>query len=406
MSLLFRKKKQYVYCGDTSNSMLAEVTKTGDGKLSFCKIAMEGGLPTDTEVLRRLILQISPASAGGEVAIAFPLHLFEVLNLSLPLLPEHAIARTIPYHISKAIDKPLSKYIYDWQITKRLKDQMQIAVYLFPADIYNRLQKQFSNHHLAVMFFEADAFAAFSYLDLLGIINNNEAALCTIIWPGGLTLGVCEAGKVRLARSVDLNELKEDEKSEGEERLAAAVSGQVDKVENIPAAVPVYEDVDDIPSTGNTEGGSVNSGSINFDDEAESISVLSGFDLISSDVSAGLGNEALPEISAKKDEEPVSLVMSQGMMEGTEPETKNITMQDYLKAVSAEIIRTRDYFSAVMKGGQISSYYVIGAGDLFNKLHRHITESMGEDLIEIVSASADSSGSGLHIIGLGAGTRW
>ncbi|MFW8600224.1 hypothetical protein ACOHYD_01905 [Desulfobacterota bacterium M19] len=404
MSFLFRTKKQYVYCGDTSSSMLAEIVKAGDGKLSFGKIAMEEGLPTDIEVLRRLVAQISPTSAG-EVAIAFPLHLFEVLSLSLPLLPEHAIARTLPYHIAKAIDKPLAKYIYDWQINKRLKDQMQIAVYLFPADIYNRIQKQFSNHHLEVMFFEADAFAAFAYLDLLGIINKSEAALCTVIWPGGLTLGVCEAGKIRLARSVDLVKLREDEKTE-EDNLTAAVSGQVDKTEEMPAA-PVQNDADDILRMEVDEKSLVDPTSTSFDNDAESMSILSGFDLITPDFSEAAEDELPPEILAEENENTESVLTS------STTESIDLTinsaqiMQDYLKAVSAEIIRTRDYFSAVMKGGQISSYYVIGAGNLFDKLHQHIMGSMGEDLTEVVTpVPTESTDPGLRIIALGAGTRW
>ncbi len=403
MNFLFRTKKQYVYCGDTNSSMLAEIVKAGDGKLSFGKIAMEEGLPTDTEVLRRLVSQISPTSAG-EVAIAFPLHLFEVLSLSLPLLPEHAIARTLPYHIAKAIDKPLSKYIYDWQINKRLKDQMQITVYLFPADIYNRIQKQFSDHHLEVMFFEADAFSAFAYLDMIGIINKSEAALCTVIWPGGLTLGVCEAGKIRLARSVDLVKLQEDEKAEGD-NLMAAVSGQVDKTEEMPA-VAVQNDLDDILRMDN-EKPLVNSTSTSIDNDAESMSILSGFDLIASDFSEGVADEVPLKVSAEGNEDTDS-ILTPATMESVEPAINlTTTMQDYLKAVSAEIIRTRDYFSAVMKGGQVSSYYVIGAGDLFDNLHQHIMGTMGEDLIEIVSASpVGSSDPGLRIIALGVGTRW
>ncbi len=392
MSFLFRSKKQYVYCGDTNNSMLAEIVKTGDGKSAFGKIAMEDGLPTDAEVLRRLILQISPTPAGGEVVITFPLHLFEVLSLSLPLLPEHAVARTLPYHITKAIDKPLSKYIYDWQINKRLKDQMQIAVYLFPADIYNRIQKQFSDHHLKVMFFEADAFSVFAYLDLLGIINKSEAALCTVIWPGGLTLGVCEAGKIRLARSVDLIKPEEDEKTEEDNPMAAA-SGQVDKTARMPA-VPVP---DDMLRMETAEKPLANSGSTSIDNDAESMSILSGFDLIAADLSEGTGGE---------NEDTASLLTSE-TTESIELEINSTTtMRDYLKAISAEIIRTRDYFSSVMKGGQISGYYVIGAGDLFDNLRQHIMGTMGEELIEIVSDSAESSDPGLRIIGLGAGTRW
>ncbi len=385
MSFLFRNKKQYVYCGDTNKSMLAEVVKTGDGKSAFGKIAMEDGLPTDAEVLRRLILQIAPTSAG-EVAIAFPLHLFEVLSLSLPLLPEHAVVRTLPYHIAKAIDKPLSKYIYDWQINKRLKDQMQIAVYLFPADIYNRIQKQFSDHHLKVMFFEADAFSAFAYLDMLGVINKSEAALCTVIWPDGLTLGVCEAGKIRLARGVDLIKLEDDAKAEEDNPMAAA-SGQVDKTARMPA-VPVP---DDMLRMETAEKPLANSGSTNIDNDAESMSILSGFDLIAADLSEGTGGE----------NEDTASPLTPETTESIELEINSITtMQDYLKAISAEIIRTRDYFSSVMKGGQISAYYVIGAGDLFDNLRQHIMGTMGEELIEIVSDS------GLRIIGLGAGTRW
>ncbi len=397
MSFLFRTKKQYVYCGNTSSSMLAEVAKDGDGQLSLDKIATEVGSPTDPKVLKRLIAQISPSSAS-EVAIAFPLQLFEILSLSLPLIPDQTIARTLPYHIAKVIDKPLAEYIYDWQIDKRLKDQMQISVYLFPAAIYNTIQKEFSDNRLKVMFFEADAFAAFAYLDLAEIINDNEATLCVLIWPESLTLGVCEAGKIKLARNINLIKPEEYEKAAGDEVPTATETNQTGETK--PTALAAALPKDELTMEIVTPPPPV---SINLDNDEATMSVLSGFDLISH--SPKDNNDSAHNDTPKENNEETDSLLDQPppKKQETVPTT---SAQDYLEEISVEIMRTRDYFSAVMKGKKIQSYYVIGAGDSFDKLHDRIKKTMGEEVNEVITKHKHSYDPGLHLIGLGAGTRW
>ncbi len=393
MSIPFFSKKHYVFCGDTQNSMLAEVEKSGGGKLSLKTIATEDGPPTNPDVINRLILQTSPSA--GNVSMAFPLQVFEVLSLSLPLLPDDAIERTLPYHIAKAIDKPLTDYIYDWQVNKRFKEQMQVSVYLFPRNIYKSIEHEFLANHLEVTHFEADVFAAFSYLDLQKILNENESTMCVMVWPDSLTLAVCEAGRIELVRTVDIS-IPQDtgfttDSSISETTLVENVSEQ-----NTP---DIHEDnlLNNEIAIDSDLGQS-----ISIDNDEESDSILAGFQLISPETHS-------PENSAEQltleiessDDNILELDDS-----GTEVPTKT-PMDDYLDLVSVEIMRTRDYFGTVIKGKQIQNYYALGADDFFEELSVLLESNMGEKLKKVITESSKSHCSpSLQAVGLGAGTRW
>ena len=394
MNFPYRPKKQFVYCGNTTKSMMAEVVKTADGQVSLVNVVTEVGPLTDPDVLKRLISRVPPPPAS-EVSISFPLHMFEVLNLTLPLLPTKAVARTLPYHIAKAIDTPLSQYIYDWQVNKKQKDQMQISVYLFPVILYDEIQSEFSNNHMEVKFFEADVFTAFAHLDFTKAIKADEATLCLLIWPESLTLGVCESGKIKLARSVDLIKPAGEDNTETDESLLVGDSSLADDAQDTLTTLALDSDL----AMDTTGIALQNSDATNLDNDESSLSVLSAFDLI---------------CRVPGDDDPDALILEYDQTDSTPDRqnsdesipNQNSLKLDYLRAISIEIMRTRDFYSAVMKGAQIQSYFILGAGSSFDQLNNQIKEAIGEDAQEITARPTRSCGPELHVVGLGAATRW
>lgn len=344
MKLPFQRRKKYVYCGTVNSALLAEVGRSRDGKPELRNVVSGSGSPVRPGTLRRLFSQALPAA--GTVAMALPVHFFEIVNLALPMLPDEAVGRTLPYHLAKAVDKPLSDYIFDWQITRRLRDQLHVVAYLFPAKMYRELQEEFHKNHLETVFFEADVFAAFAYLDLNGLLRADAGTLCAIAWPDSLSLAVCEAGRLELARSVELPQPEQQ----------AAVAGEAMGLEAVSAAA----DGETTEGLGKGRDDEVNS-------LPEAHAILAGFDIFPA------ANGSSPPDSGD------DLLV----LETAEPQDKTAgpsPWDDYLESINIEIMRTKDYYASVIKGKKITSYYVLGADDFFAQLQGVVRQATGEEL--------------------------
>ena len=367
MKLPFQRRKKYVYCGGGNGALLAEVGRARDGRPALATLAAGSGSPVCPAHLRRLLSQEVQLTAGT-VAMALPLHYFEVVNLTLPMLPDEAVGRTLPYHLAKAVDRPLSEYIYDWQVTRRLRDQLHVVAYLFPAKMYRELQEEFGRHHLELVFFEADVFAAFAYLELNGLLRSDAGTLCAIAWPESLSLAVCEDGRLELARSVELPR-PEPPAGAGEGAEAPAAEGPRE----------------------NGRGGEVNP-------LPEAHAILAGFDIFPADngaavADAGDGLLGL-ETVAPQGQPPAS-----GAPAGPRP------WDEYLESINIEIMRTRDYYASVIKGKKITSYCVLGAEDFFAQLQGLVRQATGEELRLLAEPPATSPGNPtLLVVGRGVAT--
>ncbi|HIJ91729.1 MAG: hypothetical protein OEV91_06685 [Desulfobulbaceae bacterium] len=385
MQLSFKQRKRYVYCGDSSSCLLAEVARNKEGKPLLKNIAVGDGPPTCPGTLRRLLSQASPTV--GKVAMVLPLQFFEIVNLSLPMLPEEAVGRTLPYHLSKAVDKPLSDYIYDWQITKRQKEQMQVVVYLFSAGKYRILAEEFRKHQLETVFFEADVFAAFAFLDLAGKLEAEAATLCVIVWPDSLSLAVCEDGRVELARTVDLPR---------PESNPAAADGAPHLAEGEGEATE-EAGVDEVAGGHGEELLSPEAGAGYGNTVAEANAILAGFDIF-------------PTQADQPQHGRGPVVRGEGgpleMQIAKLPPAPPTPWDAYLEAINIEIMRTRDYHSSVVKGKKIKSYYVLGAEDFFGKLSNLVLGATGEEVKMVLEQAAGRNGNAiLQVVGVGVATR-
>jgi hypothetical protein len=80
---------------------------------------------------------------------------------------------------------------------------------------------------------------------------------------------------------------------------------------------------------------------------------------------------------------------------------------DYLHNINLEIIRTRDYYASIVKGGAIKSLVVEGADIFWDDLRDITKNSMGLEMRplaeKILGAGAPPA---LNTMCLGTGARW
>ncbi len=373
MRLKLHKKNTYSLACDHNKTLLTESVKASSS-YGLRTIARTDGSLKDEKTLPRLLSTTSAPKA--DVSVALPLSFFEVVSLPLPVMPDEAINRALPYYLSKAIDKPLTSFVYDWQITQRQKNQLQLTVYLFPASTFRQFEEELTNKQLELAYFEADIFAAYAYLACTNQLQENETSICAIIWPEDISLAVYENKILTLVRSVSIPQPL------------------------IPFSPTIEEPISgELPHIDEEQPSMVNEpqadGLILFDEPGDD-SILAEFDLFSLDKPAFTAEESTdvennePEIPA--DEQTVALSIQ--------------SWSDYLQNINLEIMRTRDYHASIIKGNAINKIYISGAEPFWKDLEEISKSSLGLEIQALGSASPnDEISSTLNTICLGTGIR-
>ncbi|MEW6502017.1 MAG: hypothetical protein ACOY8P_10495 [Thermodesulfobacteriota bacterium] len=350
MAFTLLKKRLFTLTSSDSACFLGEV-----GRSSVGTAALTIHARTDTAIMHevaapRLLSTLS--NLRGEVAMAVPLHFMEIVSIALPAMPDGAVGKALPYHLAKAVHQPLSEYIYDWQIAERHRDRLQITVYLFPAARFHTLRSEFARKHLDIKYLEADVFAAFSLLARENRLRPDSATLCALIWQNSLSLAVYEKGLLTLVRTVSASQ-------------PPGAPGQPFAQAQPPAAKPA-------------------SPPFNHLEHGEEDSLLAGFDILSTG-----------ETAREKPEE-------EG--EGTTP--ADTSWADYLQHIGLEIMRTRDYYASVVKGGAIKRAVIGGAESFWPELQRWGRTSLELELepLTTLPETADCPPM-LQALAIGTGTR-
>jgi len=393
----FRSKKYYAYCGDGRKTVFAEIYRS---KAGFPAMRLQGsdqiGESCNPETVGLLLEQSSPQS--GKVAMALPLQFFEVVTLQLSIMPDEAVAKALPYNLAKQVSRPLGEYLYDWQITKRKKDHLLITVYLFPREIYKPLAEKFARSKLELAYLEADVFAAFSFLDSQGSLVDGEAVLLTIIWPDSISFAVWNNDILVLTRSMNLKR---------PERQDPETEPVVDKSNVEPGQPsPSPEGKSDRRETEKPlevepEGNDI----VAAYDQGDSL--LAGFEILAPD-SIGHQDDAAPPKDIGSDDLVLELEEPGEEKEPEPPKPRIKTeRENYLANINLEILRTRDYYTSIVKGQPIKSYFVLGAEDFSPELEEYLEKSLGEKPRRVMKDSGDPEcPAALSVLGIGTGARW
>jgi len=350
MALLPIKKRHFTLTSSDNGCFLGEVTRSPVGTAALTIHARTDTAITSEVAAPRLLSTLN--TLRGEVSLAVPLHFMEIVSIALPAMPDGAVGKALPYHLAKAVNRPLADFIYDWQIVERHRDRLQVTVYLFPAAKFLSLRTEFSRKHLDIKYLEADVFAAFSFLAKENRLRPDTATLCALIWRNSISLAVYENCLLTLVRTVSASQ---------------------------PQNAPVHA-LNDQPPTVSDEPSPVAAAHL---ESGEEDSLLAGFDILSGAISPQ------PTASDANNAAPV-----------------DTTWADYLQHIGLEIMRTRDYYASVVKGGAIKRAVIGGAESFWPGLQRWGRTSLELELepLTTLPETADCPPM-LQAIAIGTGTR-
>lgn len=380
--MFLKKSNTFVLCAGEKKSIFARLQLSGDNT-PFVNVLASA----EREEEKHIDAGALTAGSGrkkGDVALVLPLKDFDIVNVTVPAVPREAVARMLPYNLSKVLQTPVSDHIYDWQVAQKFKDRHELAVYLFPVAHYNSIKQSLLAREKEIMWFEPDVFSACAYLESLKHDALNETVLVMLIWETSVSIAVYENESITLVRSVDLI-LPEGTPKEEKERI------EQENKEQAAAVVTRISEEEDAEKKGNTED---NEYELVLDVEdlveenafvdpfqsLESNSILAGFDL-----QQGGDDPVAPA-------EPVAMTTPEPMDAFV---TQKEVWPEYLQGLTLEIARTGDYHTSVLKGKRISHVIIGGAEILFEELKREIAESQSIDVTpfppEKVEAECDQN---------------
>ncbi|MBA3004810.1 MAG: hypothetical protein FP813_13340 [Desulfurivibrio sp.] len=374
MKLPFSTKRYFALTGDSESTMLAEISKGSSGAAQLRILAKTDSAITADVTIPRLLAGAD--NINGLVSMSLPLAFFEVITTSIPVMPDGAVGKALPYHLAKALHRPLNEFIYDWQITGRFKDRLQVTVYLFPAGLFHKIRREFTRKQIEISFFEPDVFAAFSFLFQEKMLSPNEANLCVLLWQDSISLAVYEKGKLPLIRTVKA--------SQPEEEISLQSLVDID----LPSSSELPDLSDDLLILDEDQTHPENTG----DEHIDTASILADFSVLSSKGGARTGAESPSSTTA--DFAPPE-------------EADSTSWPDYLPRIPLEILRTRDYYASIQKGATIRNIFVGGADAFWQELSESSNNLLGVQSKSLTATTGTPDCSPLqHVLALGTGARW
>ena len=368
----FRKKNRYGLIGDQHATYLTTVRQSAGQALSLETLAMtDSGL--EEEVTLPRLLAATPG-IKGEVSLVPPLESFKTLSLSIPKIPDETVGKTLPYHLAKNLDQPLSDYIYDWQIVQHHKDSLLIGVYFYPVETFKKIKEELERHHLVLKFLEPAIFPAFAYLAQERLLPETDTLMAALIWYDSVTFGVYENRMISLTRTLNIKQ------PESAFQTALSDSG-----------FPVDEQN---RQTGEPPG---NGSETLLENENDENSILSEFNLLRPEDS---GETLELETDAEKtEEEPAPFSPLESISEEGD-------WDNYIQQITLEVMRTRDYYTSVLKGNPVKTIRIAGAEIIWDKFSEVVQNSLDIRVEPLCNPAQILKCPPLfHVIGLGARTR-
>jgi hypothetical protein len=347
---------------------------SGDTEIVYANIrAGRKGIPqvtTFARLSRELNKPFNAASlAAGtgrkklQLALVLPLREFSIVSVTVPPVDREAVAKMLPYSLAKALDQPVTDFIYDWQVAQRFKDRQELTVYLFPSTTFEDYRRELQARGREITWFEPDVFSASSFLEAGGFVAAQTTVLSVLAWGTSVSIVVFGENRVSLVRTVDLIQ------PPGRPGEIESVSGQSGtagmEAENSGDRMLAEATLVEATRAGNGRGeniavsGSGERGAPGLEVEDSSFSdLLAGF---------GLQDGSEPERRLVREDEE----QREGTLEETSqpPATLHVDRwQEYIDALNLEIMRTVDYHSSVLKGAPIQEIFLGGCESFFEEL--------------------------------------
>ncbi len=335
----FFKKKQYALTGDSNWSMIGEKIIGPTGQLSLQTLSWAKNSLDSEETVHHLL-------AGGnfkksEVSITLPLNFFETVALTINKIPDEAVGRVLPYHLSKNFEEDLGDFIYDWLITKRQKETLQITVFLFPKKAFTTINNILTHYKLSCISLEPDIFAVTAYLEKSQRLAQDEATLCAMLWANSMSIMVYDNETLPLARNIDLTQPGNLPLDTPQPEIAPA------ETQSTP------EDEEKAP-------------------QADPNAILADFLVMTKE--SDTEKSSLPAAQTDDGEAERPAVIH----------PQSASWDNYCSLVGLELMRTRDYFNSIIKGNPIKTVIIGGAELFWDKLAPDIEESLNSKVEAII----------------------
>ena len=170
---------------------------------------------------------------GSQAAVSLDLKEMEVINLSVPSVPQEAMEDAVRFQLVKNLSRPVEEYVLDWQETSRTRDQVKASVYLMEREVFEALNQALARHRATVKRVEPEIFSLFALLDHLGRTRLGRASLCCCLWKGSISLGILQDSDVILARSSVLDMPKPEVENQAAVREVLEPRPPSDRAENL-----------------------------------------------------------------------------------------------------------------------------------------------------------------------------
>ena len=359
ISWMAQNKKRYALCASETEALLAEVHSGKKGPCSVRSLSSSSRVHGDEIAVNRLLA--GTARKQAQVALVFPLSSFEIVSVTVPAVNRQAVAKLLPYRLSKILDNPLTSYIYDWQVVQSFSERQELTVYLYPVAMFKKLQQDLYRRQAELLWFEADVFSACSYLELSNVIQEGETILCILVWKSSISMAVYEQGRITLVRSVDLQFPLEPYR---DEELAGDMAIKVDQYSE--------QESDDMGESLAPPKEETHLPEVEVIDQLEQ-------DQTEQDQPGKFSDEEalLAEFFLSPDNDgPYHSTSMREDENGKTGPSGDGEWQGYLRAINLEIMRTNDYYVSVLKGKPLNKIFVGGADFFYSRLEQLIQANM------------------------------
>ncbi|MDA3971173.1 MAG: hypothetical protein PF442_07460 [Desulfobulbaceae bacterium] len=343
MSWRGKGKKTYALVGSMHKTLFAEQRVAGSINPEFLDVisSVQEGIDAEGAVSRLLA---NRRMSQGEVCISLSLHQFEIVNLSINTIPDEAVGKVIPFHLSKSLAGSIDDFIYDWQITKYGKSRLAISVILFPRAAQMRLCQELQKYKLTCKTLEPDIYSAAIFLEQSRRIAPEDVSIVVIVWNKSISVGVYAQEKFAVIRPIILHQPDEPFPVPGQDSSSTedksplgdkqGIAGDVASGESQPARVDI------------------------FPDAPPADDILADF-----------------LISTKQDGES-PLAMAQTEDEGEQESQPENPWQEYFNQIRLELMRTRDYYNSMIKGDAIRKVFIGCGPELFNEIQPILSDAL------------------------------
>jgi len=352
------KKTRYTLCASETEALLAEVHFGKKEPCSVRSLSSSSRVQGDEIAVNRLLAGTARRKKA-QVALVLPLSSFEIVSVTVPAVNREAVAKLLPYSLSKILDTPVTNYIYDWQVVQSFSERQELTVYLYPVAMFKKLQQDLYRRQVELLWFEADVFSACSFLELSNVVQEGETLLCILVWKSSISMAVFEQGRITLVRSVDLQfplvpYLNEESASDTaivveDQDLEQEPVGRGETL-SLPQEETPLSDLEVFDQRGQNQD---KAGKF-ADEEA----LLAEFFLSPE-------NDEQHKLTSRRDDE-----------NGKDGQRGHDEWQGYLRDINLEIMRTNDYYVSVLKGKPLNKIFVGGAESFYSRLERLIQASM------------------------------